>query len=263
MVDGSFPEWTLRHDRLVVASGLLVVILLAWVYLLIGAGMMQEMGGMLMPMSMGPWTLGHVVLMLAMWAVMMVAMMLPSAAPTILLYGVIARRQGKGNALVTASSAFVFGYVIVWATFSLAAVALQFGLERAALISPMMETTSIAMAGTVLIAVGLCQWTPLKQACLRRCRSPLEFITEHWRSGVGGAFRMGFRHGAYCVGCCGSLMLLLFVGGVMNLAWIGGLALFVLIEKLAPAGHWISYGAGVLLVVWGVATLLGLVKWFL
>lgn len=259
MGDRAFTGWALRHDRVVVIAGLLAVVLLSWTYLLTGAGMMQEMGGMLMPMSMGPWTPAHAALVFAMWAVMMAAMMLPSAAPTILLYGVIARRHTEDRALVTASVAFVLGYVAVWATFSLLAVALQFGLERAALLSPMMGATSIALAGAVLIATGLYQWTPLKQACLRHCRSPLEFIIGHWRAGVGGAFGMGFRHGVYCVGCCWLLMLLLFVGGVMNLAWIGGLALFVLIEKLAPTGHWIGRGAGVLLVAWGTATLLSLV----
>ena len=113
---------------------------------------------------------------------------------------------------------------------------------------------SIALAGTVLIVAGLYQWTPLKQACLRHCRSPLEFITAYWRPGARGAFAMGLRHGAYCLGCCWMLMLLLFVGGVMNFAWIAGLALFVLVEKLVPAGHWIGRGAGVLLVAWGAVT---------
>lgn len=257
MAGSSFTRRVLWHDRLVI-FGLLAVVLLSWTYLLAGAGMTREMGGMLMPMNMGPWTLGHGVLVFGMWAVMMIAMMLPSAAPTILLYGAVARRQDQGGALITASGGFVFGYVLVWTTFSLAAAALQFGLEQAALISPMMKTTSIAFAGAILVGVGLYQWVPLKQACLRRCRSPLEFIMEHWRPGVGGAVRMGFRHGVYCVGCCASLMLLLFVGGVMNLVWIGGVALFVLVEKLAPASHWISYGAGVLLVAWGVATLLSI-----
>jgi predicted metal-binding membrane protein len=124
--------------------------------------------------------------------------------------------------------------------------------------SPMMETTSIVLAGTVLIAAGIYQWTPLKQGCLRRCRSPLEFVMTHWREGWRGAFFMGCRHGVYCVGCCWLLMMLLFVGGVMNLAWVAGLALFVLVEKFAPAGHWIGRGAGVLLAGWGAATLLAL-----
>lgn len=256
MTAGSVIEGALRRDRLLVISCLLFVVVLSWAYLLAGAGMMEEMGDMLMPMSTGPWTLSHAVIVLVMWAVMMAAMMLPSAAPMILLYATIARRRSERGEPATASGAFAFGYLAVWATFSLAAVALQFGLERAALLSPMMETTSIALAGTVLIAAGLYQWTPLKQACLRHCRSPLDFIMTHWRSGARGAFLMGLRHGAVCVGCCWLLMLLLFVGGVMNFAWIAGIALFVLAEKLLPAGHWISRGVGVLLVVWGAATLL-------
>lgn len=256
MTAGSVMEGALRRDRLLVISCLLFVVVLSWAYLLAGAGMMEEMGDMLMPMSTGPWTLSHAVIVLVMWAVMMAAMMLPSAAPMILLYATIARRRSERGEPATASGAFAFGYLAVWATFSLAAVALQFGLERAALLSPMMETTSIALAGTVLIAAGLYQWTPLKQACLRHCRSPLDFIMTHWRSGARGAFLMGLRHGAVCVGCCWLLMLLLFVGGVMNFAWIAGIALFLLAEKLLPAGHWISRGVGVLLVVWGAATLL-------
>jgi len=255
MADTVFMQRVLRHDRLLVVSGLLIVVILSWAYLLTGAGMMEAMGDMLMPMSMGPWTLGHAVLVFAMWAVMMAAMMLPSAAPMILLYSTIARSKAATGELVTASGGFMLGYVAVWATFSLAAATLQYVLEQTALLSPMMETTSTVLAGVVLITAGLYQWTPLKQFCLRNCRSPIEFLTTHWRVGVSGAFVMGFRHGAYCVGCCWLLMLLLFVGGVMNFTWIGGIALFVLIEKLSPAGHWIGRGAGVLLMAWGAATL--------
>lgn len=257
MIGGSLVEGALRRDRLVVISCLLFVVVLSWAYLLSGAGMMQAMGDMLMPMSAGPWTLGHAVLVLVMWAVMMAAMMLPSAAPMILFYATIARRRSERGELATASSVFAFGYIAVWATFSVAAAALQFGLEKAALLSPMMQTTSVALAGAVLIGAGLYQWTTLKQACLRHCRSPLDFIMGYWQPGARGAFFMGVRHGALCVGCCWLLMLLLFVGGVMNFAWIAGLALFVLVEKLVPAGHWIGRGAGVLLVAWGAATLLG------
>ena len=213
---------------------------------------------MLMPMSSGPWTAVHALLVLAMWAVMMAAMMLPSAAPMILFHAAIARRRSERgeSASVATSGAFAFGYLVVWAAFSLAATALQFGLERAALLSPMMETTSVALAGAVLIAAGLYQWTPLKQACLRYCRSPLDFVLTQWRPGARGAFLMGLRHGAVCVGCCWVLMLLLFVGGVMNFAWIAGIALFVLVEKLGPASHWTSRAAGALLMAWGCATLL-------
>lgn len=257
MIGGSvIVERALRRDRVLVVSCLLFVVALSWAYLLSGAGMMQAMGDMLMPMSTGPWTLDRAVLVLVMWAVMMAAMMLPSAAPIILLYATISRRRSERGETASTSGVFAFGYIAVWAAFSLAATALQYGLEKVALMSPMMQTTSIALAGTMLIVAGLYQWTPLKQACLRHCRSPLEFITAYWRPGARGAFVMGMRHGAYCLGCCWMLMLLLFVGGVMNFAWIAGLALFVLVEKLVPAGHWIGRGAGVLLVAWGTATLL-------
>lgn len=253
---GTLVEGALRRERLLAVGCLLLVIALSWAYLLTGAGMMEEMGDMLMPMSSGPWTPGHALLVLAMWAVMMAAMMLPSAAPMILLHATLARRQGERGAPAAASGAVATGYLAAWAAFSLAATVLQYALEQAALLSPMMQATSRVFAGAALVAAGLYQWTPLKQACLRHCRSPLDFVMSHWRPGARGAFLMGLRHGTVCIGCCWMLMLLLFVGGVMNLAWIAGIAAYVLVEKLAPAGHWIGRGAGVLLVVWGVATLL-------
>jgi len=220
---------------------------------------MQALDDTLVPLAAEPWTVGWAALMLAMWAVMMAAMMLPSAAPAILLYATLARRRAeRGEALASAAGAFASGYVLVWALFSVAATALQFALEQAALMSPAMRTTSVALAGAALVGAGVYQWTSLKHACLRHCRSPLEFITEHWRSGASGALRMGATHGAYCVGCCWVLMLLLFVGGVMNFAWIAGLALFVLVEKVVPAGHRVARASGVALVAWGVATWLAL-----
>ncbi|MDE2592950.1 MAG: DUF2182 domain-containing protein [Burkholderiales bacterium] len=216
---------------------------------------MQDMGGMLMPMSSGPWDWRHTLVMFVMWAVMMAAMMLPSASPMILLYGTIARGRSARGEAVASSAVFTMGYVLVWAAFSLFAVALQFGLERAALLSPMMEATSQVFAAGTLVAAGVYQWTPLKQACLRHCRSPLDFVMTQWREGRQGALLMGARHGAYCVGCCWLLMLLLFVGGIMNLAWISGLAVYILVEKLAPAGIWVGRMTGLLLIAWGGATL--------
>ena len=255
MAGGSIIEAALRRDRIIVISALVAVVVLAWGYLLVGAGMsMHEMGGMPMPRHQ-LWTPGYVAVVLLMWAVMMAAMMLPSAAPMILLFGAIARlRQPAGNAPADAG-VFGIGYVAVWAAFSLIAVALQFCLDQAALLSPMMNTTSKALAGAVLIGAGVYQWTPLKQACLRRCRSPLDFLMTEWRAGRRGAFVMGLRHGGYCLGCCWVLMLLLFVGGIMNIGWIAGIAMFILVEKLAPPGHWIGRGAGVALILWGVAIL--------
>lgn len=249
-------ERALRRDRALVVFGLLLVVVVSWVHLLSGAGVMERMGDMLMPIGTGPWTPGHAALIASMWAVMMAAMMLPGAAPMILFYSAIARRRSEAEPAAAAAGVFSLGYLAVWAIFSLAAAALQFGLERTSLLSPAMKTTSIAVAGIVLIAAGVYQWTPLKHACLRRCRSPLEFVMLHWRAGTRGAFTMGFRHGVYCVGCCWLLMLLLFVGGVMNVAWIAGISLFILVEKTAPARRWISRGAGAILAAWGVATLL-------
>jgi predicted metal-binding membrane protein len=256
MTLNSLIEDALRRDRLLVLIGLIGVIVLAWGYLLVGAGLsMHEMDGMLMPMRAGPWTFGYATVVLVMWAVMMAAMMLPSAAPMLLLYGTISRRRQETGGPAN-SGLFASGYIAVWALFSLAATALQSVLERAALVSSMMQVTSITLAGAVMIAAGLYQWTPLKQTCLRHCRSPLDFLMTEWREGARGAFTMGLRHGGYCLGCCWMLMLLLFVGGIMNLVWIGGLALFVLIEKLAPFGHWLGRIAGAGLVAWGSATML-------
>lgn len=254
-------EKMLRHDRAIVAGGLLVVVALCWAYLLSGAGVMGRVSDASMPMDMGigtgsaPWTPGYALLMLLMWVVMMAAMMLPGAAPMLLLFAAITARRGGEQQRTLASGAFALGYVVVWAVFSLAAVALQFALEGAALLSPMMQTTHAALAGATLIAAGIYQWTPLKRACLRHCRSPLDFMLTHWREGTHGAFVMGLRHGVYCVGCCWALMLVLFVVGVMNLAWIAGLAMFVLVEKLAPAGPWLERVAGIALLAWGLAIL--------
>ena len=258
MAGASLVQHALRRERVLVVAGLLAVIGLAWGYLLAGAGTMEDMGGMLMPMSSGPWNLSHGITMFAMWAVMMAAMMLPSAAPMILLYASIARGRVARGEQVAGAGVFAAGYLSVWTAFSLAAVALQFVLERAALLSPMMEASSIALAGMILMGAGIYQLTPLKQACLRHCRSPLEFVLTQWREGRHGAHVMGLHHGAYCVGCCWVLMGLLFVGGVMNLAWIAGLAAYVLVEKLAPAGHWIGRLAGIGLIGWGLATLTAL-----
>ena len=247
----------LRHDRILIVVGLLGIILISWAYLLVGAGMdIPAMGGMLMPMAAPIWTPAYLALTLIMWAVMMAAMMLPSAAPMLLLYDRVARKRGEET--IGQTSSFGLGYIAVWAGFSVAAVVLQYGLDRAKLLSPMMETTSVAMAGALLALAGLYQWTPLKQSCLRHCRSPLEFITTEWRAGPRGAFTMGLRHGAFCLGCCWVLMLLLFVGGVMNVFWIAGIAAFVLVEKTAPAGHLLGRVAGVALVAWGGATLFSL-----
>ena len=231
---------------------MLAVILASWAYLLVGVDMpMPEMPGMAMPMDAPVWTAGYFALTLLMWMAMMTAMMMPSAMPMLLFYDSIARKRGTQTTAVGSTSLFGLGYLVVWLGFSIGAVLLQYAFDKASLLSPMMETTSVALAGVILVFAGVYQWTPLKQSCLRQCRSPLDFIMTWWRGGNRGAFAMGLRHGVLCLGCCWVLMLLLFVGGVMNFAWITGIALFVMVEKLAPAGHWIGKAAGVVLIVWG------------
>jgi predicted metal-binding membrane protein len=202
------------------------------------------------------WSPQYFAVMAAMWIVMMAAMMLPTATPMILLHATLARRRHVlQRAALAANGLFAFGYVAVWTAFALGATVLQWALAEAALLSPMMQASSKGLAGALLVAAGVYQFTPFKQACLRHCRSPLDFIMSHWRNGPAGSYAMGVRHGAYCLGCCWALMLLLFVGGVMSLAWIAGLAAFVLVEKLALFGQWTTRLAGVALLGWGAGVL--------
>lgn len=244
----------LQREKLLVSLALAFLIFLSWAYLISGAGTMHQMGSMTMPMSMWPWTITHAALMFFMWLVMMTAMMLPSAAPAILLYSHICRRGGIGSSI--ARVMFALGYLACWACFSLVAVFTQFLLEWTGFLSSMMEATSAALSGALLLAAGLYQVTPFKYACLRACRSPLDFLIRHWQSGTTGALKLGLRHGGYCVACCWALMLLLFVGGVMNLAWITAIAIYVLLEKLIPGGRVIAGTAGALLIAAGTFILI-------
>jgi predicted metal-binding membrane protein len=240
-------EALVRRDRQVVIAALTIVIALSWGYLLVGAGM-----PMTTPVS---WTLGYAVLMFFMWWIMMLAMMLPSAAPMVLLFATVNRKQRETSHPYVATSVFALGYLAAWVGFSLVAVMLQWGFERTHLLSSPLVGANVILGGVLLFAAGVYQLTPIKHACLGHCRSPHAFLGTHWRQATLGALRMGLEHGAYCVGCCWFLMGLLFFGGVMNLYWIVGLALFVFFEKNVPAGHWLGYASGVALSVWGLATL--------
>ncbi len=275
-------ESVLRRDRLVVVIALVAVIVLSWVYVLAGAGMGMsafEMTRMTQPvgvidstqpsmqgMSMGgtavggtmvtgAWTVGYAVVIFFMWWVMMFGMMLPSAAPLLLLFARMMRKEKDKGAPYVPTGVFALGYVIMWAAFSAIATGAQWGLEASGLLSGIMVGTSAVLGAGLLIAAGVWQLTPWKNACLRHCRSPIGFLSAHWRPGRTGAFKMGLVHGAFCLGCCWFLMALLFYGGVMNLYWIIGLALYILIEKLLPAGARIGQLTGVILIAWG-ATLL-------
>ncbi len=195
--------------------------------------MMAEMG---MTMDM-PWTTADVLLAFAMWAVMMVGMMTPSAAPVVLLFAAHAPRHRRTNGMPGLVFAFVAGYLLVWVLFSAAAALAQWALHQAALLSPMMTASSAWLGAAILIAAGVYQLTPFKGTCLTHCRSPLGFLMSHWREGTAGALRMGIAHGTYCLGCCWALMCVLFVVGVMNLMWVIAIAIFVLIEKVGPCGN--------------------------
>jgi predicted metal-binding membrane protein len=224
-----------RHQRALVAVSLAALALLGWWYLLATAE--HPMAGM-RPIPLGA--------LIVMWGLMMVAMMLPSAAPAILTYARV--RQHRGGAAVAASWIFTAGYLAIWLLFSVAAAALQGELA-----GPAMSLRSPALGSAFLIGAGVYELTPLKSACLRQCRSPAEFLSRHWRPGVPGAVRLGVLHGIYCLGCCWLLMALLFVGGAMNLLWVVALAVLVGMEKIVPRGDLIGRVAGVALIAWGVA----------
>ena len=243
-----------RRERAIIVAALAGVTALSWLYLLrLARGMedMAAMPGMSMAPMLEPWTVRDAALMFAMWWVMMVGMMLPSALPMTLTFATINRRRRERGSPYVPTTLFVAGYLLAWATFSLAATAGQWALERAALMTPMMRTSSSLLGGLLFVAAGVYQLTPLKRACLHRCRSPLGFVLQQWRDGALGALRMGAEHGAFCLGCCALLMTLLFVGGVMNLLWIAAIALFVLLEKVIPAGETLSRAGGVLAIGFG------------
>jgi predicted metal-binding membrane protein len=250
-------EQLLRRDRLLMAFGLAVTTVLAWFYLLREAAAMNAMAAEAqMHAAMGManmrmWGASDWFGLFVMWAVMMVAMMLPSAAPMILLVLAVYGRRADDQAR-TSAVMFVAGYVVAWAAFSAAAATLQFGLHRTALLAADMRFRSAALSGAVLILAGVYQWLPIKNVCLGHCQSPLRFLTEHWREGPRGGLMMGIDHGLFCVGCCWLVMTLLFVVGVMNLWWVAALAAFVLLEKLAIRGAVVSRMAGIAAAAWGV-----------
>jgi len=241
-------ERIVRRDRTVTLVSLLVIANLAWLWLLNAA---YGTGGMAMMAAPANWTPAHALAMFVMWTVMMVGMMLPAAAPAILLYGLLVRRQAaRGHALAPVAM-FAAGYLIAWTAFSAAATSAQWGLEAAGLLLPVMRTNSSWLAGGLLVAAGIYQWTPWKHACLNHCRQPMEFLSRTLRPGAAGALRAGIHHGLYCIGCCWVLMLILFAGGVMNLALVAAIACFILIEKISPLGVAVGVIAGGMAIVAG------------
>lgn len=260
----TLTESALRHDRLWILAGLTIICLLSWYYLLTGAG--TGMSTLAMTTwefpppargtgAGGTWSLQYTLVMLVMWWVMMVAMMIPSATPVILLYARV-YRHNHGVSSAAPTLAFLVGYLLAWLAFSVIATLLQWCLERLGLVHGMlMWSTSRTLSAALLIGAGLYQLSSLKQACLAHCRSPAAFLSAHWRRGTGGALNMGMRHGLFCVGCCWVLMALLFVGGTMNLVWIAGLTVMVLLEKILPGGRLLTTFTGLALLATGVTLL--------
>jgi predicted metal-binding membrane protein len=264
MAEGTL-ETVLRRDRIVVAAALAGLAALAWAYVLWLAADM-DMGGMdmsdfrmipagigIMAPALSPWSGMEFAFVFAMWAVMMIGMMMPSAAPMILIYARLGRQAAVVDNPFAATGWFVAGYLLAWIGFALIATTAQWALDRAALLDSTMTSASSVLGGGVLIAAGIYQWTRLKDLCLAKCQSPFLFIQQlgGFRRDATGATLLGLRHGAYCVGCCWVLMALLFVGGVMNVLWIALLALLVLLEKLLSFGRWIARAAGIALMAAG------------
>jgi predicted metal-binding membrane protein len=235
------------------SSGLMVWLpaLAGWLVLYWGATNMDSQAAQLtMPMS--DWSAANWLAVFLMWAIMMAAMMLPTATPMVSVFGTLNESRGEARRTV----AFVAGYVALWTAFAAAATAAQWTLQTRGLLSPMIVSMSPALSAALLVIAGAFQFTPLKHACLRACRSPLGFFLTDWRDGLWGAARMGVRHGLYCLGCCWALMALLFVGGAMNLLWIAALTLLVAMEKLAPKGDILAKALGALMIGAGAARLI-------
>jgi predicted metal-binding membrane protein len=252
-------ESILRRDRLIVGFSLVLVSGMCWVYILFGAGMdmnafeMTRLSSMSMDMVKPPvWTPGYLVLMYFMWWIMMIAMMLPSATPVILLAAALNRRSDSSTPPFGSTSLFVAGYLLAWGGFSIAAVIAQWWLQQFGWLNGMLVSQNQVVNGFLLLAAGLWQFSPWKYSCLAHCRSPVEFLTKQRPGSRSGALRMGLMHGGYCLGCCWFLMALLFAGGVMNLYWIVGLALYVWVEKMLPGDKYISRSTGGILTVWGL-----------
>jgi predicted metal-binding membrane protein len=246
------------RSRLVIASCIILITALAWAYLFRLDGQMSPASESMARMGMtmdAAWSARDFVFTFIMWSVMMVGMMSPSATPVLVLFSEMGASRGDRQASAK-SILFGAGHISVWIAFSAIAALLQWTLHQGASLSPEMAVTSSRIAGVILTGAGAYQLSPLKGACLKRCQSPIGFLLSNWREGKQGALELGLRHGVYCLGCCWALMLVLFVVGVMNLAWVAALTVFVLVEKFGPLGTWISRAGGVLMIAGGLLFLM-------
>ena len=264
----------LEKDNLIVYLSIFLIVIITGLYTIFGIGMpmsaieMTKMSGifsmsssMEMNMNMGSnnmdmknrWSISMAISMFLMWWLMMIAMMTPSAAPTLLLFHNLKKIGSEGKKALSYTYLFLFGYLIIWAIFSLIACIIHKFFDTSSITdAAMMQLKSVQFSGILLITAGVYQFTPLKNACLERCRTPIDFLSSNNRKGAKGSFIMGAHHGLFCLGCCWALMALLFVGGVMNLFWITGLALYVLIEKIIIQARWLDKIMGLILIIFGI-----------
>ena len=253
-----YIEAVLKKDRLVVITALISLCVLSWLYIIYLYRQMypMNMDALFFAMPMTPrWSWTDFVLLFLMWVVMMIAMMIPSVAPLVLIFAMINRQRKQQQNPFVPTVYLLSGYLLVWTAFSLCATMLQWLLQQLALLSPDMITTSKTLGAAILISAGAFQFTPWKNRCLQQCRTPLNFLTNHFKEGKWGALQMGVENGLYCLGCCWILMILLFVSGIMNLLWIAIIALFVLIEKALPKAKYVSPVAGIALIIYGIIVL--------
>ena len=268
----------LEKDNLIVYLSIFLIVIITGLYTIFGIGMpmsaieMTKMSGifsmyssMEMNMNMGSnnmdmknrWSISMAISMFLMWWLMMIAMMTPSAAPTLLLFHNLKKIGSEGKKALSYTYLFLFGYLIIWAIFSLIACIIHKFFDTSSITdAAMMQLKSVQFSGILLITAGVYQFTPLKNACLEKCRTPIDFLSSNNRKGAKGSFIMGAHHGLFCLGCCWALMALLFVGGVMNLFWITGLALYVLIEKIIIKAGWLDKIMGLILIFFGTSLLI-------
>ena len=268
----------LEKDNLIVYLSIFLIVIITGLYTIFGIGMpmsaieMTKMSGifsmsssMEMNMNMGSnnmdmknrWSISMAISMFLMWWLMMIAMMTPSAAPTLLLFHNLKKIGSEGKKALSYTYLFLFGYLIIWAIFSLIACIIHKFFDNSSITdAAMMQLNSVQFSGILLITAGVYQFTPLKNACLEKCRTPIDFLSSNNRKGAKGSFIMGAHHGLFCLGCCWALMALLFVGGVMNLFWITGLALYVLIEKIIIKAGWLDKIMGLILIFFGTSLLI-------
>lgn len=250
--DAAAPPGRLLREQPALSLAVSALSIAGWVFLAwLALDMETPVAQLAMPIS-ADWSAGNLLAVAAMWAVMMVAMMLPSALPMVLVFAEVARRSGEP----ARARAFAGAYLLMWLAFAGAATLAQWMLQRLGRVDPMAVSTSAVLSAVLLLLAGVYQFSPLKRACLRSCRTPLAFLLGAWRPGVAGAFAMGLQHGLLCLGCCWALMGLLFVGGAMNLSWVAALAVAVAIEKMAPGGERLGRWLGLALLLAGALKLL-------